>query len=86
MPTRPGFATIFCFHSDSDRIYDVDTFRKLNYASKSTNVGNSLAVLNPKAIADEAGIREGEEIEVQVKNKIISIRRSQKELSLSQKM
>ena len=46
--------------------------------------GNSLAVRIPKAIADEAGIREREEIEVQVKNKIISIRRIQKELSLSQ--
>jgi antitoxin MazE len=46
--------------------------------------GNSLAVRIPKAIADEAGIREREEIEVEIKNKIISIRRSQKELSLSQ--
>ena len=38
----------------------------------------------PKAIADEAGIREREEIEVEIKNKIISIRRSQKELCLGQ--
>lgn len=46
--------------------------------------GNSLAIRIPKAIADEAGIREQEEIDVEIKNKIISIRRSQKEPSLSQ--
>ncbi len=46
--------------------------------------GNSLAVRIPKAFAEEAGISELEEIEVEIKNKVISIRRSQKELSLSQ--
>jgi antitoxin MazE len=52
--------------------------------AKAQMWGNSLAVRIPKAIADEAGIREREEIEMEIKNKIISIRRSQKELSLSQ--
>jgi antitoxin MazE len=52
--------------------------------AKAQMWGNSLAVRIPKAMADEAGIREREEIEVEIKNKIISIRRSQKELSLSQ--
>jgi antitoxin MazE len=52
--------------------------------AKAQKWGNSLAVRIPKAIADEAGIREQEEIDVQIKNKIISIRRSHKEPNLSQ--
>jgi antitoxin MazE len=52
--------------------------------AKAQMWGNSLAVRIPKAIADEAGIREREEIEVEIKNKIISIRRSQKVPSLRQ--
>jgi antitoxin MazE len=52
--------------------------------AKAQKWGNSLAVRIPKAIADEAGIREQEEIDVEIKNKIISIRRRQKEPSLSQ--
>ena len=52
--------------------------------AKAQKWGNSLAVRIPKAIADEAGIREQEEIDVEIKNKIISIRRSQKQPSLSQ--
>ena len=52
--------------------------------AKAQKWGNSLAVRIPKAMADEAGIREQEEIDVEIKNKIISIRRSQKEFSLNQ--
>ena len=52
--------------------------------AKAQKWGNSLAVRIPKAMADEAGIREHEEIDVEIKNNIISIRRSQKELSLNQ--
>ena len=46
--------------------------------------GNSLAVRIPKAIADQAGVREDDEVEIQVTAKVIRMRVRRREPVLSE--
>ena len=46
--------------------------------------GNSLAVRIPKAIAEEAGVGEGDDVEIQVVGEIIQIRRCRADPTLSE--
>jgi antitoxin MazE len=49
---------------------------------KAQRWGNSLAVRIPKAIADQAGVRERDEMEVEVAEGVIQLRHRVEEISL----
>jgi antitoxin MazE len=50
--------------------------------AKAQRWGNSLAVRIPKAIADEVGVREDDELEIEVAGKAIRMRPRRREVTL----
>lgn len=51
--------------------------------AKAQRWGNSLAVRIPKAIAEQAGVQEEDELEIEVVSKAIRIRARQRPVSLN---
>ena len=52
--------------------------------ARAQHWGNSLAVRIPKSIAEQAGIRDNDELDIAVIDSVIRIRRRQKSPSLAQ--
>lgn len=50
--------------------------------AKAQKWGNSLAVRIPKAVADQAGVREEDELEIEVVAKVIRMKPCRRELTL----
>jgi antitoxin MazE len=52
--------------------------------AKAQKWGNSLAVRIPKAVADEAGVREEDELDIEVVAQVIRLKPRRRELTLEQ--
>jgi antitoxin MazE len=52
--------------------------------AKAQKWGNSLAVRIPKAVADEAGVREDDELDIEVVAQVIRLKPRRRELTLEQ--